>query len=143
MWLRLNNLKLNVQKTKCAIFNHEGLFPNVELMVNDEVIEVIPAFKFLGVILDQSLSFAKQFSTLYDKLVKSSFVIRSLSRYVPVKCLRQLYFAYYHSHLTHCSVVWWPLLNQVSKKLFDYITDSTVCPSLRNSESYCYLTRLW
>ena len=111
MWLRLNNLKLNVQKTKCVIFNHEGLFPNVELMVDDEVIEVVPAFKFLGVILDQSPSFAKQFSTLYDKLVKSSFVLRSLSLYVLVECLRQLYFAYYHSHLTYCSVVWWPLLN--------------------------------
>ena len=115
MWLRLNNLKLNVQKTKCVIFNYEGLFPNVELMVDDEVIEVVPAFKFLGVILDQSPSFAKQFSTLYDKLVKSSFVLRSLSLYVLVECLRQLYFAYYHSHLTYCSVVWWPLLNQVSK----------------------------
>ena len=114
-WLKLNSMKLNVQKTKCMLFNKEGLLPNVNLTVDNELIRMVDQFKFLGVILDNSLTFKSHFKVLYNKLLKSTFVIKSLSILLLSHCLRILYFAYYHSHFSYCVPVWWPLLKRSSQ----------------------------
>ena len=114
-WLRLNCLKLNVKKTKLLLFNREGLKLYIDLEVDGESIEMVFELKFLGITLDAELSFGPQFRILYDKLLKSCFVIKHLSRILPSFCVRSLYYAYFYSHLTYCLPVWYPLLNQSSQ----------------------------
>ena len=104
-WLCDNHLKLNVSKTKTMMFSVDGLIPDYNLFINGEKLEVIIKFKFLGVLLDVNLSFEHHYKLLHDKLLKSTFVIRSLSHFLSLYCLRTLYFTHYHSHL-----VQWPWL---------------------------------
>ena len=63
-WLQLNKLKLNVKKTKCMLLHKEGLFPNVGLEVDGQSIEQVSTFKFLGVTLDNSLTFSAHYTEL-------------------------------------------------------------------------------
>ena len=56
-WLIANGLKLNVSKTKVLLFNRAGLNPTVNLLVDNEAIENVVEFKFLGLVLDSTLSF--------------------------------------------------------------------------------------
>ena len=91
-WLILNRLKLNVSKMKCMVFHKDGLGPSVNLTVEGESIENIESFKFLGIVLDGSLSFRNHYRKLYDKLFKSCYVIRFLSKTLPTDCLCTLYF---------------------------------------------------
>ena len=116
-WLAGNSLKLNVSKTKCVLFNKEGLMPNIELSIDNEIVECVEHFKFLGMTLDNRLHFDRQYDELYNKLLKSSFVIRSMSRFVPESCSRYLYYAYCHSHLTYGLLVWWPMLSSTSQDM--------------------------
>ena len=81
MWLQMNQLKLNVGKTKVMVFNKEGLTPQVHLEIENEVIECVNSFKFLGVTLDNKLCFDDHYRSLYEKLFKSSYVIKSLAKY--------------------------------------------------------------
>ena len=67
-WLQQNHLKLNIQKTKCMLSNKDGLFPNIELCVDDEVIEMVGEYKFLGIVMDNLLNFVKHFKALHEKL---------------------------------------------------------------------------
>ena len=113
-WLCSNGLKLNVSKTKCMLFNQEGLNPHVDLMINNQLVENVTSFKFLGVILDQTLSFELQYKAVYNKLLQSLFVLRKLSSYLPLSCLHTLYFAYFHSNLCYCTIVWFPLLKSAN-----------------------------
>ena len=94
-WLSVNHLKLNVAKTKLMLFNRDGLSPSVDIYLEDEHIENVESFKFLGVLLDNQLLFIEHFCTVYDKLQKSCFIIRSLCKTLPNSSMRQLYFAYY------------------------------------------------
>ena len=103
-WLKINRLKLNVQKTKSMLLNVEGLSLAVELSIDGELIETVKTFKFLGVHIDNRLIFENHYKVLYDKLFKVRYVIRSLSRILPRFCLRTLYFAYFDSHLI-CIVI--------------------------------------
>ena len=109
-WLCVNQLKLNVKKTKMIYFNKESLFPKIDLIIDNEIIENVMSFKFLGVWLDSNLSFCEHYNHLHEKLLKSSFVIRCLSQFLPLFCLKQLYFAYYESYLLYCLPIWYPLL---------------------------------
>ena len=115
-WLRTNKLKLNVSKTKSMLFNRQGLTPHVSLNIENEEIGMVDNFKFLGVILDCSMTFEHQYKCIYDKLLKASYLLRKLSLLVPLGCLKQLYFAYFDSHLSYCNLVWYPML---PKKLQD------------------------
>ena len=96
-----NFLKLNVKKTKTMLFCRDALTPCYDLTVENEMVEVVTSFKFLGITLDCDLSFDAHFRVLLNKLLKSSYVIRSLARIMPTRCLRPLHFAYYHSNLMY------------------------------------------
>ena len=115
-WLCLNWLKLNVHKTKSLLFNKEGLFPNIGLSINGETIETVSKFKFLGILIDNALRFQEHFTDLPQKLLKSSFTIRSRSQDLPRYCIQSLYFAYFHSNMTYCFSAWMPFLMQASQE---------------------------
>ena len=82
-WLKLNLLKLNVKMIKSMVFSRDGLFPKVDLNVDNESIETVRNFRFLGIELDGCLSFERHFCQLYQKLQKSCYVIRILSQILP------------------------------------------------------------
>ena len=105
-WLHANGLKLNVIKTKSMLFSRDRISLNVDLVVENEPIEMVTYFKFLGIYLDQELNFEKQYQIIYNKLVQFIFIVRKLTKLLPLICLRSLYFAYFHSYLTYCSIVW-------------------------------------
>ena len=57
VWLNLNQLSLNVKKTKSVIFNRkQKQIAAIALSINGEDIENVEHFNFLGIILDENLS---------------------------------------------------------------------------------------
>ena len=137
-WLRLNNLKLNVRKTKCILFNKQGLLPNVHLMIDNEEIQTVETFKFLGVYLDCNLSFETHYKELHLRLLKSGSVIRSLAKILPCSCLRNLYFTYFNSHLTYAATVWWSFLRKQQQDNL-YLLQKRIIRSICNApfRSHC------
>ena len=118
-WLRTNKLCLNVKKTKFVIFTLKPYSGNVELVIDNEAIEHVDEFKFLGFNLDGKLSCESQYSSLRAKLLGVDYIIRKLHKCVPLSCLRMLYYAYFHSHLTYGMTVWGGLLKkEYINKLF-------------------------
>ena len=114
-WLRSNCLKLNVAKTKLLLINAEGLAPNVSLTLEGQEIENVTEFKFLGIYLDNRLSFEYHFFELYKKLSQFHFIIRKLKSVLPQVCLPSLYFGYFHSNLVYGLPIWYPLLSKKSQ----------------------------
>ena len=57
IWLKHNNLSLNAQKTKLMIFHRKQTKINeIHLSIDTMPIEQVPTFNFLGIILDETLS---------------------------------------------------------------------------------------
>ena len=102
-------LLLNVNKTKCILFTKTKL-KVVNLVVDAQTIENVKCFKFLGFWIDSTLNFEHHAHFLYEKLLKSSYIIRKLSTFVLVTCLRTLYFAHYFSKMSYG--IWFPLLKE-------------------------------
>ena len=92
IWLEINKLSLNVKKTKFMIFHHkqrniENLIPQLNL--NEQIIERVTDFDFLGLTIDQHLTWNGHVQKISNKISKSFGIMCKLKRFLPqntVKC---------------------------------------------------------
>ena len=62
--------------------------------------------KFLGVLLDENLSWKAHISTIKNKISKNIGLLYKARYIVKNHCLKQLYFSYIQSHLSYGNIVW-------------------------------------
>ena len=70
-WFTANKLTLNLGKTVCILFQKNNKTENIELTVDDVVLKNQPFTKFLGMWLDQHLSWCKHIEMLTLKLTRN------------------------------------------------------------------------
>jgi len=66
----------------------------------------VPSCKFLGITLDECLSFKHHISRVNQKVPRHLFNIKQLKFTLPKDTLRTLYFALIHPHLTYGILAW-------------------------------------
>lgn len=107
-WFNTNELLLNVQKTNLVVFhssqNNKTL--NLNVHSNGETIERQKHVKFLGLELDENLSWEMQCKILSSKLNTYNFLIRNLRTVLNQKCLLSFYYAQIYSRLVYGILFW-------------------------------------
>jgi hypothetical protein len=78
----------------------KNLFP--DLKVENKIISHVTSCKYLGVTLDEDLSFIIHIDNILNKIRKLCGAFYKLRYKLPNKCLKNLYFALVHSHLIYC-----------------------------------------
>jgi hypothetical protein len=69
-WLCSNKLKLNVSKTKWMRIGKRGQVENQSVTIDNQVIEQVDSFKYLGVVIDNRLSFGPHIEYTVKKVAK-------------------------------------------------------------------------
>ena len=108
-WLSANKLTLNVNKTKFIVFTsnkNKGIKTDKSLYVNDIPIEKVHAISFLGLLIDENLSWKPHMLTLLNKLRSSFGVISKLKYCLNVENLVQIYHSLIESYLRYGIIVW-------------------------------------
>ena len=108
-WLAVNKLSLNVSKTKYVIFHainkrFQGVIPDLE--INEIPLERVKKFHFLGLQLNENMSWKPHIDLLSNKLAKCAGVLNKLKRFLPVHILRTLYFSMVQSCMMYCILTW-------------------------------------
>lgn len=100
-WLCRNVLTLNIDKTCYMTFGKARHIPDLYLTVDGDVVQRVTTFKYLGLVLDENLSFDKHVEHV-KKLVRPfiSLMWRN-GRFIPIEKRKQIYMAYAHCHLTY------------------------------------------
>ena len=62
--------------------------------------------KFLGVIIDENLSWKNHIELLESKIAKNIGVLYKSSKLLNTKCLKSIYFALIHSYINHANIAW-------------------------------------
>ena len=80
LWLNLNRLALNVSKTNFVIFRSpkKPLNHNVTLIMNKKAIEQKDHVKYLGILMDQHLSWKHQISNVSKKISRGIGILAKL-----------------------------------------------------------------
>ena len=75
-------------------------------MLNNKEIEQVKETAFLGIVLDEHLTWKPQIAYTANKVSKSIGVIRKSSFYLKKETIRILYFSMIYPYLQYCNLVW-------------------------------------
>ena len=126
--MTLNKLSLNASKTKSITFHRAQKKVNqLTLKLNGQNIEMMSSFNFLGIILDQSLSWKKHLSMVTNKISKTLGILYRLKDIFPENILLTIYGSLIASHMNYELLIWGiecHRLEKVQKKALRLITNS-------------------
>ena len=108
-WFRANKLSLNVDKTKFSIFHSKmrKLPPNIsKLFVDGTEIKRETVTKFLGVYIDERLTWKSHINNITKIISKNIGILYSARNNLFKQHLKQLYFSFIHSYLNYCNIAW-------------------------------------
>ena len=110
-WFLANKLSLNVDKAKYMLFHkcidQENIPLKLPLLqLNSKIIERENSLKFLGVVLDEDLTWKKHIQLIENKVSKNVGVLYKASKLINSKCLRSIYFSFIHSYINYANIVW-------------------------------------
>ena len=106
-WLKSNILKLNVEKSKFMIFfKHAKIITNFCITINNSTIEQVDHFIFLGLTLDQNITWNPNVDKVSIKISRITGLLRKLQHYFPIHILINIYNSLIQSHLRYDLLVW-------------------------------------
>ena len=129
-WLAVNKLSLNIKKTKFMLFhtrqtNISQYVPN--LKIGNDKIKRVKDFDFLGLTINENMSWKPHTDRIANKLSKYVGIINRLKRYLPQNILKMIYTSIIQSNLNYCILAWGyncGRLKKLQKRAIRLITDS-------------------
>ena len=119
-WLNANHISLNVDKTEFVIFRspRKKIDFEIKLKLNGKRLYPSSHIKYLGILIDENLSWRPHINELVKKLNRSNSMLSKIRHYVNKNTARSLYFSIFSSHISYCCQVWGQTGNS---------TDQTAC----------------
>lgn len=120
-WFKLNKLSLNIKKTNFMIFkNKHSSVPvkNIQLKIDDKLIDQVHSTKFLGILIDDDLSWNSHTSHVIKIVSKYNGIIRKVRPFLPTDSLFTLYNTLVFPYLNYCAILWADKNNSHIQSLF-------------------------
>ena len=107
IWLKLNKLSLNTQKTKLMLFHRKQKhLDEINVVINGIEIEHVPSFNFLGIMLDENLSWKSHIKMVGNKISKVTGILYRLKNVFPENVLFVLYNSLIVSYMNYGLLLW-------------------------------------
>ena len=104
-WFMANKLSLNISKTNFMVFNNSRHHV-FNISINGQKLDPSKSVKFLGVIIDNKLTWQEHINNISSKIARGIGVIGRLRHLLPKRILRTIYLTLVYPHLMYCSTVW-------------------------------------
>jgi len=118
-WIQANKLYINYEKTNYMLFEPHNR-PNVlnsnisnAIVLDGHQIGRIKVVKYLGVFINEKLTWAEHIDYLIGKVSSLSGILYRNKIFLPSNCKRNIYFALIHSNITYCIEVYANVSNSV------------------------------
>lgn len=107
-WLSINKLSLNLTKTHYIVSKQpkRKLVIDTELIINSIKIDSVTKTKFLGVIIDEKLTFREHTQYLKGKVSRGLGIMYKAKRYLNKETYMTLYYSYIYPYFHYCIAVW-------------------------------------
>ena len=106
-WLKTNKLSLNIGKTHFMLFTDKKRKDHdLTIMIDGTKIEEVKKTKFLGVIIDNKLSWKDHVAHVASKVSRGMGMIIKARNYLNRKSLLTLYYTFVYPYLTYCNHIW-------------------------------------
>ncbi len=108
LWLDSNKLALNIGKTNFVLFHspYKKLTEDFQLQIGKQVVRRTSYVKFLGVLMDEHLTWKYHIAELCKKLSRTSGIFFKVRHYCPISTLICLYNSLFSSFLCYGIIAW-------------------------------------
>jgi hypothetical protein len=102
-WLNANRLALNIEKTNFIVFHSPKKKPHkvLSICIDNQSIREATSVKYLGVLIDSTLSWRPHISELSKKIAKSVGIISKLRHYLNTDILISIYYSLIYSFIIY------------------------------------------
>ena len=124
LWLQKNGLTLNISKTKSMLIHssRRKTEDGLQLSISGNVVEQVRCFKFLGVYINDTLTWYDHIDKLCSKVTRSLHLLRRLSWFLPKNLLLLFLKSYILPSFDYCDIVWSGCTKQQSLCLESLLT---------------------
>ena len=80
-WCQKNRLSINVKKTKAVFYPYSNVIKNDinnKIVINRQEIQYVNLYLYLGIDIDENLTFKKYFSTLFKSVSHKMYILRKI-----------------------------------------------------------------
>ena len=107
-WLNVNKLSLNIKKTKFVLFRSPNRKPKQELKlsINDENMKQVKNTIFLGIFIDECLTWNEHIAQVTKKIIRASGIIAKIRYFINRNTLKLVYYALVYPYLTYGNLIW-------------------------------------
>jgi hypothetical protein len=107
-WLRTNRLSLNLKKTHIMVFGRgtKARDQHIEINIDGTTLDVVTETKFLGIMVDNGLTWKSHANYLHKKLSKSIGILSRARKFLNLPTLKQLYFSFLFPYLSYGNIIW-------------------------------------
>ena len=107
-WVSANGLSLNILKKNYMIISSRKT-KNIDMFkprICNHPIEQASSARFLGVIIDDKLSWSKHITAIKAKMSRYIGLLYKLKCTLPLAARKTLFQSFVQSHVNYCSLVW-------------------------------------
>ena len=107
-WLNANKLSLHIGKTNCMLFAPKGKYISIKnkIFINGNPIDEVSETKFLGVIIDNRLTWASHIKYMKNKAAKGLGIILKCRKIFKTETLLSLYNSIVFPYFNYCALIW-------------------------------------
>ena len=106
-WLKVIKLSLNIKKTHFMCFSAKNKpSPCISLQIDGEALAEVNKSKFLGVIIDNKLSWKDHISFVCRKVARGIGVIIKARKVLHSESMKCLYYSFIYPYMIYCNQVW-------------------------------------
>ena len=118
-WLSVNRLSLNIGKTNFVIFHpyNKPVKEFITIKINKKAIKEEKYVKYLGILIDSTLSFNFHIDNICKKISRAIGVMYKIRYYVNSSILKNLYYALIYPHILYGIQVWGSTFNYLTNRI--------------------------
>ena len=110
-WFISNKLSLIIKKTKYSFFHKLRQKENISLLLpnlirNNYKIQRTESIKFLGVLLDENLSWKEHIKYNENQIAKMLGLLYKAKNYLNKRSLLVLYYSFIHAYINYENIAW-------------------------------------
>ena len=113
-------LRVNTKKTEIVLFRSQKTIikKNMNFWISGEKLNIVKETKYLGMIMDEHLTFKIHMGTMKLKLIKANGLLAKLRHYMnPPLFIRTIYYAIFEPHLWYGCQLWGQAQTQVLQNI--------------------------
>jgi len=138
-WFKSNKLSLNANKTNYILFFKSTKINDIplrlpSLIINDVIIERKLSVNFLGIQMDENLTWKNHIQIVENKISKNLAMLYKAKPFLNFDALKNLYFCFINTYLTYCNIIWGSNNYTKLKKL--YSKQKQACRIIYGTDRY-------